>query len=302
MRNPLKMLGLALLMAVGVSSPSWAISVFACEPEWAALSAEIGGNKVTTYTATTALQDPHQIQARPSLIAKARAADITVCTGAELEIGWLPQILTQAANKKIAPGSPGSFEATRYVTLLEKPTSLDRANGDVHAAGNPHIQSDPRNMLPVGKALAARFAQIDPANAAFYQQRYAAFAANWQAALNRWQAKAAPLRGQPIAVQHKTWIYLENWLGLRRVVALEPKPGVPASSGYLAQVLGVLQKTPVKMIIRSAYEDDRSSTFISQRTNTPAVVLPYTIGGTPGAKDLYSLYDDTLNRLLAALK
>lgn len=302
MRNPLKILALAALMALGVSTPSWALNVFACEPEWAALSSEIGGNKVSSYTATTALQDPHQIQARPSLIAKARAADITVCTGAELEIGWLPQILTQAANKKIAPGSPGSFEAARYVTLLEKPASLDRAGGDIHAMGNPHIQSDPRNMLPIGKALAARFAQLDPANAAFYQQRYAAFATRWQAALVRWQAKAAPLRGQRIAVQHTTWVYLENWLGLRRVVALEPKPGVPASSGYLAQVLGVLQKTPVRMIIRSAYEDDRSSTFIAQRTRTPAVVLPYTIGGTPGAKDLYSLYDDTIDRLLAALK
>src|SRR5207237_571097 len=138
----------------------------------------------------------------------------------------------------------------------------------------------------------------DPANAAYYQARYAAFVTKWNAALQRWAARAAPLRGQPIAVQHKTWVYLENWLGLRRVVALEPKPGVPASSGYLAQVLAVLQKTPVKMVIRAAYEDDRSSTFVAQRAGIPAVVLPYTIGGTPGAKDLYSLYDDTITRLL----
>jgi len=292
---------LAALLALGVSTPSWALSVFACEPEWAALASEIGGPKVTTYTATTALQDPHQIQARPSLIARARAADIAVCTGSELETGWLPQILIQSANKKIAPGAPGNFEATRFVALLERPARLDRAEGDIHAGGNPHIQSDPRVMIPVGKAMAERFAQIDPANAALYRSRYAAFAVKWQAALVRWQARAAPLRGQPIAVQHKTWIYLETWLGLKRVVALEPKPGVPASSGYLAQVLGLLQKTPVKMVIRSAYEDGRSSTFVSERAHIPAVVLPYTIGGTPGAKDLYSLYDDTLTRLLEAL-
>lgn len=298
----IRTLFIAALLALGVASPSWAMGVFACEPEWAALAQEIGGDKVTTYTATTALQDPHQIQARPSLIAKARTADITVCTGAELEIGWLPQILVQAANKRIAPGTPGSFEATRYVTLLERPARVDRAEGDIHAGGNPHIQSDPRNMLPVGKAMAERFAQIDPANAAYYRARYAAFAVKWNAALVRWQARAAPLRGQPIAVQHKTWIYLETWLGLKRVVALEPKPGVPASSGYLAQVLAVLGKTPVKMVIRSAYEDGRSSEFVAQRAHIPAVVLPYTIGGTPGAKDLYSLYDDTLTRLLGALK
>lgn len=293
---------LGFILAFGVSTPSWAMGVFACEPEWAALAQEIGGDKVTTYTATTALQDPHQIQARPSLIAKARSASVVVCTGAELEVGWLPAILNQAANKKIVPGATGYFEASRYVVLLEKPGQVDRSQGDIHSLGNPHIQSDPRNMLPVGKAMAERFAQIDPANAAYYRARYAAFAVKWNAALVRWQARAAPLRGQPIAVQHKTWIYLESWLGVKRVVALEPKPGVPASSGYLAQVLAVLGKTPVKMVIRSAYEDGRSSEFVSQRAHIPAVVLPYTIGGTPGAKDLYSLYDDTLTRLLGALK
>lgn len=293
---------LALVLSFGLSTPSRALDVFACEPEWAALAREIGGDKVTTYTATTALQDPHQIQARPSLIAKARAADVAVCTGAELEIAWYPQIVAQSANRKIAPGGPGYFEAASYVALLERPSSVDRSQGDIHSRGNPHIQSDPRNMLPIGKAMAARFAQLDPANAATYNARYAAFAVKWRAALARWQTRAAPLRGQPIAVQHKTWIYLENWLGLKRVVALESKPGVPASSGYLAQVLNILKGTPARMVIRAAYEDARSSTFIAQRTNMPAVVLPYTVGGTPGAKDLYSLYDDTITRLLAGLK
>ena len=294
----------ATLAAFGLATPAAAaaLQVFACEPEWAALAQEIGGDKVSVYSATTGVQDPHQIQARPSLIAKARTADLTVCTGAELEIGWLPMIVTQAANKKIAPGSPGVFQPTDYVNLAEKPASLDRSQGDIHAGGNPHIQGDPRNMLPVAKALADRFAQLDPANAATYRARDAAFAAKWQAALNRWSAEAAPLRGQPIAVQHRSWVYLENWLGLRRVVALEPKPGVPPSSGYLAQVLEVLKKQPVKMIIRAAYEDARPSEFVGQHAGAPAVMLPYTIGGSDGAKDLYSLYDDTLNRMLKALK
>src|SRR3954470_22407386 len=152
------------------------LNVFACEPEWAALSREIGGDKVSVYTATTGSQDPHLIQARPSLISKARSADITVCTGAELEIGWLPMIVSQAANKKIAPGGRGVFQPTDYVRLLETPASLDRSQGDIHAGGNPHIQGDPRNMLPVGKALADRFAELDPANAAAYRARYQAFA------------------------------------------------------------------------------------------------------------------------------
>jgi zinc/manganese transport system substrate-binding protein len=292
----------AAIGALAASTPSWALSVFACEPEWAALSKEIGGAGVTTFTATTAMQDPHQIQARPSLIARARAADITVCAGSELEVGWLPQIIAQSANRKIAAGSAGSFEATRYIALLERPARVDRSMGDVHAAGNPHIQTDPRNMLPIAKGLAARFAQIDPANAAKYNANYAAFSVKWKAALARWAQRAAPLRGQPVVVQHVNWVYLESWLGMKRVTALEPKPGVPASAGYLAKVLATLKRTPARMVIRSAYEDPRASTFIAQRASIPAVVLPYTIGGTPGAKDLYSLYDDTITRLLAGLK
>jgi zinc/manganese transport system substrate-binding protein len=291
------------LIAALIAAPAHAnLNVFACEPEWAALATEIGGDKVSIYTATTGKQDPHLIQARPSLISKARAADVAVCTGAELEIAWLPMIVTQSANDKITAGTPGSFEATSYVSLQQTPERLDRSQGDIHAAGNPHVQTDARCMLPIAKALSERFAELDPANAAAYSARYQDFAKRWQLALNKWQAEAAPLRGVPIAVQHRSWVYLETWLGLIQVAELEPKPGVPPSSGYLAQVLGTLQRTPVKMVIRSAYEDSRPSEFIAGRAGIPAIVLPYTVGGTPAAKDLFSLYDDTIARLLAARK
>ena len=293
----------AALAGLAFATPASAnLSIFACEPEWGALSSELGGDKVSVYNATTGAQDPHQIQARPSLIAKARTADITVCDGAELEIGWLPMILQQAGNSKIAVGQPGAFDATNYVRLLEQPSRLDRAEGDIHAAGNPHIQTDPRMMLPVAKALAARFAQVDSANAAYYAGREADFEKRWTAAIAKWTAQAAPLKGVNIAVQHHAWIYMENWLGLHEVVPLEPKPGVPPSSGYLAEVLQKLQATPAKFTIRAAYEDDRPSAFISEHANIPAVVLPFTVGGTDGAKDLFSLYQDTVNRLLAGLK
>ncbi|HEY8949883.1 MAG TPA: zinc ABC transporter substrate-binding protein [Rhizomicrobium sp.] len=296
------LIGAALLAGLA-ATPAYAnLSVFACEPEWGALSTEIGGDKVDVYTATTGQQDPHQIQARPSLIAKARGADVTVCDGAELEIGWLPMIIQQSNNSKIAPGQPGSFEATRYVHLLEQPTSLDRAQGDIHAAGNPHIQTDPRMMLPVAKALAARFAQLDGANAAYYQSREADFEKRWTAAVAKWTAEAAPLKGTAIAVQHHAWIYMENWLGLHEVVPLEPKPGVPPSSGYLAEVLQKLQAQPVKFVIRAAYEDDRPSEFIASKANIPAIALPFTVGGTDNAKDLFSLYEDTIHLMLGGLK
>ena len=293
----------AALAGLAFATPARAnLNVFACEPEWGALSSELGGDKVSVYNATTGAQDPHQIQARPSLIAKARTADITVCDGAELEIGWLPMILQQAGNSKIAVGQPGAFDATSYVRLLEQPSRLDRAEGDIHAAGNPHIQTDPRMIVPVAKALAARFAQIDSANAAYYAAREADFEKRWTVAIAKWTAQAAPLKGVNIAVQHHAWIYMENWLGLHEVVPLEPKPGVPPSSGYLAEVLQKLQATPAKFTIRAAYEDDRPSAFISEHANIPAVTLPFTVGGTDGAKDLFSLYQDTVNRLLAGLK
>jgi len=293
----------ALLLAVGAASPAYAnLNVFACEPEWAALATELGGDKVSVYSATTGGQDPHQIQARPGLIARARNADISVCTGAELEIGWLPQILVQTSNQKIRPGAPGSFDASSFVNLLEVPSRLDRAEGDIHAAGNPHIQTNPANILAVAKPLAARFAELDPANAPTYAMRLADFTMRWQAAMAKWQTQAAPLKGVPIAVEHQSWIYLENWLGLKRVIALEPKPGVPPSSGYLAQVVDTLQKTPAKMVIRAAYEDERPSLFIADKVHIPSVTLPYTVGGTEGAKNLFTLYDDTINRLLAAAK
>ena len=139
----------APLRAARRCPPHAALRVFACEPEWGALAQELGGDLVDVSVATTALQDPHQIQAKPSLIARARNADLVVCTGAELEIGWLPVLLQQSGNAKVQPGQPGNFAAADYVRKLEVPTQLDRSQGDVHAAGNPHIQTDPRNIAQV---------------------------------------------------------------------------------------------------------------------------------------------------------
>lgn len=284
------------------STPAHAnLNVFACEPEWGALATEIGGEHVAVYTATIGGQDPHQVQARPSLIARARTADIAVCTGAELEVAWLPLIAQQSGNRRISAGQPGLFETTSAVRLLERPASVDRSQGDIHAGGNPHIQTDPRNMIPVSRAMAQRFAQLDPGNAQTYQARQAEFERRWNEALVRWQQRAAPLRGVPIVVQHHSWPYMINWLGMREVIALEPRPGVPASAGYLAQVLQRLQTQPARFVIRAAYEDTRSGDFISQRANIPAVTLPFTIGGTPGATNLFTLYDDTITRLLSGI-
>jgi zinc/manganese transport system substrate-binding protein len=290
----------ALLCAMAAPA-SAALKVMACEPEWGALLAELAGDKASVYVATTALQDPHQIQARPSLVAAARGAQMVVCTGAELEVGWLPLLLRQAGNPAIQPGQPGYFEAAAFVPKLEVPTRLDRADGDVHAAGNPHIQTDPRNIARVAEALAQRLATVDAENAAFYQARQKDFGARWATAMQRWERDAARLRGTPIVVQHKAFPYLEAWLGLVQVATLEPKPGVEPTSNNLSQVLTQLQQRPAKVILRAAYNDGRASERLNERTRLPIAVLPFTVGGSEAAKDLFSLFDDTVQRLNKAL-
>lgn len=279
-----------------------ALNVFACEPEWAALTQQLAGDKASIYTATGALQDPHQVQARPSLIAKARSAQLLVCTGAELEIGWMPVILRESVNSAIQPGSNGHFEAAQYVTMLEVPTRLDRADGDVHAAGNPHIQTDARNFLPIAEALSKRLIQLDPANVTYYQQQLTIFNQQWRAAIAKWEKQAAPLRDIPIIVQHRGFPYLNNWLGLKQVAELEPKPGMEPSAAYLGKVLNDLQQHPARLVLRAAYQNERSSEWLAARAHIAAVMVPFTVGGTPQATDLFTMFDDTIQRLLAGLK
>src|SRR5689334_16072779 len=274
------------------------LNVFTTVPEWAALAEEIGGDKVKAYSATNALQDPHRVEARPSLIARARGADLVVATGAELEVGWLPLVIQQSGNAKVRPGTPGYFEAVTAVPVLGKPTRLDRAEGDIHPQGDPHIQTDARNIARVAEALAARMAQLDPADAGVFQSRTKQFLDKWNAAVARWEKAAAPLKGTRIVVQHKAFTYLEAWLGLEEVAALEPKPGMEPTTSHLSDVLATLERQPAKMVLRAAYQGDRASQWLAQRTKINAVVLPFTVGGTDGAKDLFGLFDDTIQRLL----
>jgi zinc/manganese transport system substrate-binding protein len=283
--------------------PAWAnLNVFVTVPEWGALAKEIGGDKLRVYTATTAFQDPHRIEAKPSLLAQARQAQLVVAVGADLEVGWLPLVLRDSGNPAIQPGQPGYFEAANWVKRLEVPTVLDRAHGDVHPGGNPHIQLDPHNVLKVGEALAARMAELDPGNATAYQAGLKAFAGKWQLAMARWEKEAAPLRGVAVLVHHQSFVYLSNWLGMKEVGSLEPKPGIEPSSGHLSGLLVRQQTTPAKMVLRAAYQQDGPSLWIAGKTGMPAVMLPFTVGGTPEAGDLFGLFDDTLQRLLKGLR
>lgn len=291
-----------IVLATAISAPVEAkLRVFACEAEWGSLLGELAGDAISVDVATTALQDVHVVEARPSLIAKMRQADLLVCSGAQLEIGWLPQLLRQAGNAKVASG-PGNFMAASQVTTLEKPASVDRSAGDVHPDGNPHVQLDPYRVLAIAKALESRLAELDAANAATYQQRLGDFETRWQAAIKRWEAKAAPLKGKAVVVHHSSWIYLLQWLGMHEIGSLEPKPGVPPTSSHLSSLIDVTKTGGAIAIISAAYQDSKPSEWLAERTGVPALVLPFTVGGDDQAKDLFGLYDSTIDKLLGVLK
>ncbi len=295
---------LLAILALGVGAPpaQAALKVLATTPDWASLVTELGSDKVNVYTATSAFQDVHRVDAKPSLVARARTADLVVATGADLEIGWMPVLLQDSGNTKIQPGSPGYFEAAPLVHLLEVPSAVDRSMGDIHPLGNPHVTLDPHNIAIIAKALSARLILLDSSNAAFYAMRGEDFQKRWAAATAQWEAKAAALRSVGVVVIHRDQVYLCNWLGLKELAAIEPKPGVPPSAGYLAELVTKLAATPPKMILRNAYNDPKAADWLSQRIHAPVVLLPYSVGGTPAAKDLFGLFDDTLNRLLAVAK
>ena len=293
------MLTLLFVLAPGLASAE--LEIFACEPEWAALAEEIGGDLVDAYSATTALQDPHYIQARPSLIAKVRNADLVICSGAQLEIGWLPALLQKANNRKVLPGNDGYMEASSFVVRLDATANLDRAKGDIHPQGNPHIQTDPHNIAAVARALSERLAKIDQVNSGIYAKNLKHFITRWEQALSGWEDLAEPLRGKRAITHHKSWVYLLRWLGIEEVEHLEAIPGLPPTATHLAKLTTEFSSGGADVIIRSPYQHAKPSEWLSERAGIPAIILPLTVGGTEGATDLFALFDDILERLIEVM-
>jgi zinc/manganese transport system substrate-binding protein len=276
------------------------LRVFACEPEWAALAEEVGGELVKVTSATNALQDPHYIEARPSLISRVRKADLVVCSGAQLEIGWLPMLLSKANNPAVLPGKEGFLEASSYVRRLDVPDSVDRAQGDMHPQGNPHVQMNPHNILVIAAELGNRLAVLDPDNAELYTLQTENFLSRWRAAISGWEQRSIPLAGRRVVCHHESWVYLEDWLNLQEVATLEPVPGIPPTTAHLSALLTLLGVggAGADVIIRAPFQSDKASIWLEDRTGIPAVMLPLTVGGSEEANDLFRLFDDILDRLL----
>ncbi len=273
------------------------INVFACEPEWAALAEELGGDKLMIYSATTSMQDPHHIQARPSLIAKARRADLLVCSGAELETGWLPLLLRKSGNANIQQNKPGNFVAADYVEKQDIPKKLDRSMGDVHAEGNPHIHTSPENILLVADALRQRLSEIDAENEKHYLSRYMAFEKQWTQLMAQWKKQTSFLQGENIVTHHNYWTYLNRWIGMNVLATLEPVPGVPPSSSHLARIKKQLSQQKIKMILHVSYVNDRPSHWLSEKIGTPVIALPATVDYQNG-QTLSQWFNEVIQQLV----
>lgn len=288
------LLGAALL---SLGAAAQALTVFACEPEWAALTRTLlPAAKV--HVATHAGQDPHHIEARPSLIAQLRSSDLAVCTGASLESGWLP-MLQQRAGRAVSV-----FEAADQVAMMDaQPGAIGTPwAGDVHAEGNPHVHTDPRNLLDVARALAEELQKREPAQKAAIAQRLAGFESAWQAGINRWQQRAAPLKGKRVAGQHSSFGYLWRWLSIAQIADLEPKPGMAPTPGHLQRLLDGLKPQPPAGIVVSSYQDPRSGRWLSTQIGAPLIVLPSTVEEDAAQDGLLRWMDGVVDSLVKQLK
>jgi len=295
-------LSVFILLLSNMTSALADLNILSCEPEWASLANELGGNHVTIHSATTAYQDPHHIEARPSLIAKVRRADLLICSGAELESGWLPMLQRQASNASVLTGQLGYFEAAQQVSRLDIPKHLDRSMGDVHASGNPHVHLDPRRISIIAKALTERLIKLDTENTQYYQQRFNTFKARWEKATKRWGKLAEPLKGKRMVVHHRDWVYLFDWLEIEIADSLEPKPGLPATANHLSRLKISLRENPAVLIVHTPYQSNRAARRLSKLTGTDVMELPHTTGGTEQTETLFDLFETIINKLTGAIQ
>ncbi|NTX35461.1 zinc ABC transporter substrate-binding protein [Myxococcus sp. CA033] len=255
-----------------------ALNVVTTLPDLAALTKAVGGDLVQVQSMALGSQDPHRVDAKPSLALALRNADLLISVGLDLEIGWLPNLQTGSRNPRIQVGNPGFLNASQFVRLLEVPaTKVDRSEGDVHPGGNPHYLYDPRQGAAVARGIAERLAQLDAKNAATYRANAAKLTAELDAARVGWEKRLAGLRGAPIVAFHRTTPYLADWLGFEPIAFLEPKPGIPPNPSHVAGVLVLARQRKARMVLIESYYNDREAKMVAGMIPAPVVVLH---GGT----------------------
>jgi zinc/manganese transport system substrate-binding protein len=273
-------------------------------PDLAAIAQEIGGDKVDVKSIAKGYQDPHFVDAKPIFIRDLNRADLLVYQGLDLEIGWLPVLVTGSRNSKItALSAPGRLDASTLITnILEVPTTrIDRSMGDIHPFGNPHYMLDPRNGILVAKGIADRLGQIDPENASFYEDNFKEFADRLIKKIRVWEAQLAPFKGTEIVAYHKSWDYFANWAGLDEVGWIEPKPGIPPTPSHVAELIESMKNENVRLVIAESYYPQKTAHIIAEKTGSEFLVLPSSVGAREGIDTYTQLFDAIVNDLTAAL-
>lgn len=295
------LVGMGLLLAAPTSAYA-KVNIFACEPEWAALATEVGGEYIKVKSATHALQDPHYVRAKPSLLSSMRKADIVICSGADLEVGWLPILLQKAGRSQVQKGAIGHLMAAKHVSLLDKPKVVDRSHGDVHADGNPHLHLNPKNIELVAKELSKRLQAINPENSDSYKEKLNKFTAKWAQETEKWKEKADSLNGSQIISHHKSWAYLLGWLKINEAATLEAVPGQEPTVKHLQALIQTAKAEKPFAIIRSPYNKEDASVWLSEKTGIKQSEIPFTIYKEKGVNTLFDLYDTIIEELLRLQK
>src|SRR5215813_3667877 len=279
------------------------LQVMTATTDLAALAQEIGGDKVDVESIARGYQDPHFVEAKPSFLLKLRHADLLIVVGLELEIGWLPPLITQSTNSKIQVGAPGYFDASRFAKILEIPTgAVTRAEGDVHPQGNPHYWLDPENGLRIAKGIADKLSQMRPADAGYFAQRYSAFEEKIKQADQQWQTQMKPYAGRKIVTYHRSWPNFAEHFHLNVVGYVEPRPGIPPSPQHTVELIGQMKRDNVKVIVVEPYFDLKTPNAIARDTGGTVVVLMPSVGGEKEITDYFKLFDYDLGKLKQAFE
>jgi zinc/manganese transport system substrate-binding protein len=302
MKNMKRILSTLALTAALILPAQAKLNVVATLPDFASLAREIGGDKIDVTVMAKPTEDPHFVDARPSFVVQLRTADVLIEGGAELEIGWLPPLLQNARNPKIEVGKPGRVIASQGVRLMNVPTNVTRAAGDVHALGNPHFMTDPIIAKAVAQHIAQSFSAVDPTNAGAYDANYKKFEATINAKLQQWGAAMLPFKGQNVVAYHDSWVYFAHRFGLNIDIFLEPKPGIPPSPSHLVEVIAQMKAQKIKAIIVEPFHDRKIAEKVASATGAKVVDFCQFPGGLPGTDTYTKLIDALVSRLAAALK
>lgn len=296
---------LFLLFLTSSTKSSAELKIVTSLPDLAAIVKEIGGDKVNVESISKGYQDPHFVDAKPSYIMKLNRADFLIYNGMDLEIGWLPTLVTGSRNSKItSSGSTGNLDTSTLIpNLLEVPVNrFDRSMGDVHPYGNPHYLLDPRNGIVVAKGIVERLKQIDPDNASYYEDNYRDFVNRLSLKIKEWEDQLAPYKDTEIVTYHKSWVYFTNWAGFKEVGYIEPKPGIPPTPSHVAELINNMKNKNVKMIIEESFYPQKTASIIAQKTGSTFLVLPSSVGAKDDITSYIGLFDSIVDEVTSALK